>query len=75
MLLALPGGGGAGWLLPHHVGHAHIQGLGGGEGHMTSQQRGLLHDGIVMAAVSVRVPEWEAGKQGSFIGLKHMRLF
>lgn len=24
VLLTLPGGSGAGWLLPHHVGHAHI---------------------------------------------------
>lgn len=24
VLLTLPGGGGAGWLLPHHVGHTHI---------------------------------------------------
>lgn len=24
MLLTLPGGAAAGWLLPHHVGHAHI---------------------------------------------------
>ena len=30
---------------------------------MTSQQRRLLHDGIVMAAMSMRVPERETGKQ------------
>lgn len=32
---------------------------------MTSQECRLLHDGIVMAAVSMRVPEMEVGKRGS----------
>jgi hypothetical protein len=34
---------------------------------MTSQECRLLHDGIVMAAMSVGVPEREMGRQGSLI--------
>lgn len=55
MLLALPGGGGGG-RLAHDVSDAHVDGLGGGQGHVAGQQRGLLHDGVVVAAVGVRVP-------------------
>ena len=40
------------------MGHAHIERLVvvGWEGDVASQQRRLLHDGIVMAAVWVRIP-------------------
>lgn len=55
MLFALPGGGGGG-RLAHDVSDAHVDGLGGGQGHVAGQQRGLLHDGVVVAAVGVRVP-------------------
>lgn len=55
MLLALPGGGGGG-RLAHDVSDAHVDRLGGGQGHVAGQQRGLLHDGVVVAAVGVRVP-------------------
>lgn len=56
MLLALPGGGSGGGRLAHDVSDAHVDGLGGGQGHVAGQQRGLLHDGVVVAAVGVRVP-------------------
>lgn len=55
VLLALPGGGG-GRRLAHDVSDTHVDRLGGGKGHVAGQQRGLLHDGVVVAAVGVRVP-------------------
>lgn len=55
VLLALPGGGGGG-RLAHDVSDTHVDRLGGGQGHVAGQQRGLLHDGVVVAAVGVRVP-------------------
>lgn len=57
MLLALPGGGSSGGgRLAHDVSDTHVDGLGGGESDVARQQRGLLHDGVVMAAVSMGVP-------------------
>lgn len=54
MLLALPGGAGGRWLA-HDVSNTHVDGLGGRQGHVAGQQRGLLHDGVVVAAVGMRV--------------------
>lgn len=45
--------------------HAHVQRLLGRQGHVTGKQGWLLHDGIVMAAMGMGIPEKKNPKNKS----------
>lgn len=45
-----------GWVLPHNMCHSHVKCRVGWECNMTSQQRWLLHDGIVMTSMGMGIP-------------------